>query len=159
MAKRNTLTKECFMRFVSIHDDNLNGCWEWMGSKNDQGYGNFKLINKAYKAHRISYMLFIGDIPENMCVCHSCDNPSCVNPAHLWLGTNQDNVDDKMRKGRQSHSRGEERYNHKLDKQKVIQIRQLYKQGYTLKELSKMFGVSISTVFFVKSEKVWGWVE
>ncbi len=75
-------------------------CWMWKGGCNDEGYGNFRVGKKSERAHRASYRLNNGRIPIGLCVCHSCDNPSCVNPQHLWLGTDQDNTDDKLRKGR-----------------------------------------------------------
>jgi hypothetical protein len=75
------------------------GCWEWQSFRNDQGYGNFKVLGETL-AHRVSYILHRGKIPENICVLHRCDNPSCVNPDHLFLGTWADNNKDRHKKGR-----------------------------------------------------------
>ncbi len=75
-------------------------CWTWIGSRNTQGYGNFFFGARVDKAHRAAWMLFRGEIPADLCVLHRCDNPRCVNPEHLFLGTKDDNNQDKMRKGR-----------------------------------------------------------
>lgn len=75
-------------------------CWPWLGSKNYFGYGWFRLNGKTTKAHRVAWLLWRGKIPDGMCVLHECDNPSCVNPKHLWIGTKGDNNRDKALKGR-----------------------------------------------------------
>lgn len=80
--------------------EKTDGCWLWTASKNRQGYGYFRFDGKMMKAHRMAWLLVHGEIPEGMLVCHTCDNPSCVNPEHLWLGTNQDNQNDMNAKGR-----------------------------------------------------------
>lgn len=84
--------------------DEVTDCWEWQAAKNNIGYGMFRWEQGIMRtAHRVSYELFNGPIPYNMCVCHKCDNPSCVNPDHLWLGTIQDNHDDMIQKGRKRY--------------------------------------------------------
>ena len=83
-------------------------CWVWIGALHSQAkmYGNFR-IGKPQKAHRASWLLFNGDIPNSFHVLHKCDNPWCVNPKHLFLGTNADNIKDKVKKGRSSRLSGE----------------------------------------------------
>lgn len=79
-----------------------SGCWIWTRSKNARGYGYFYANNLAWKAHRFTYACFVGEIPPGLLVCHRCDTPSCVNPAHLFLGTHADNVRDMVQKNRVS---------------------------------------------------------
>jgi hypothetical protein len=92
------------MKHVKILD--LNVCWEYTGSVNNHGYGKLSWAEKGlYYAHQVSYVLFRGNIPKRhgkkkLCVLHSCDNPKCCNPTHLWLGTHKDNTQDMMAKGR-----------------------------------------------------------
>ncbi len=89
-------------RFESKYLEVVSGCWEWQGAQDRQGYGFIKSQRgMQMRAHRLSYELFYKkEIPENIFVCHKCDNPKCVNPQHLFLGTVQDNTQDMMKKGR-----------------------------------------------------------
>lgn len=82
------------------HISKTDGCWKWLASKDRDGYGNFKIDGKVFRAHRISFELFNGEIPPGKLVCHTCDTPNCVNPDHLFLGTDLDNSNDKIAKGR-----------------------------------------------------------
>ena len=80
-----------------------NSCWNWTGAKHSFGYGSVRISRRAYKAHRVSYEWLIGPIPEGMCLLHTCDNPMCVNPSHLQVGTKMDNTQDMMKKGRHKY--------------------------------------------------------
>ena len=90
-------------------------CWEWIGAIDRHGYGKFSIKYKKYIAHRISWELHNGKIPKGICVLHRCDNRKCMNPEHLWLGTQQDNSDDMIRKGRSANRENmkkiQQRYN------------------------------------------------
>jgi hypothetical protein len=77
-----------------------SGCWIWTEGCDKDGYGKVQIQKKSLRAHRCAWMLFRGDLPDDLCVLHRCDVPSCVNPDHLFLGTNQDNTADRVRKGR-----------------------------------------------------------
>jgi len=132
------------------------GCWIWMKSKTGNGrYGElstcFNKKVKKYKAHRFSYEAFYGPIPENMIVCHKCDTPLCVNPNHLFLGTNKDNTLDMINKNRHSNGRN----SNTLSEEKVKFIRKypIYK-GYQ-NHLAEIFNVNISTISNVIRNKTW----
>lgn len=97
MTEQNLSLLERFERKFS----KAGGCWEWTNYKNKKGYGQIMVSRGVYKlAHRISYEFYIGDIPSGLFVCHKCDNPSCVNPEHLFIGTHDDNMLDMTKKGR-----------------------------------------------------------
>ncbi len=124
-----------------------SGCWLWTGARTPKGYGAFGVPgHKRGIAHRYSYALSHGPIPSGMCVCHRCDNPSCVNPAHLFLGTRQDNNADMRAKGRQNAARGSDHFFAKLDEAIVPQIVARKKAGETYKAIAEGLGVDPSQV-------------
>lgn len=131
-------------------------CWFWQGAKHSyKGYGSFYNGNKIVKAHRFSYEHFVGQVPENYCVLHTCDNPSCVRPDHLFIGTNKDNVADKMSKNR--HPRGQSCVNAKLSDDEVIEIKkaqQFYYWGQN-SDLAHFYKVSNRTISQIKMGKLW----
>jgi hypothetical protein len=86
--------------------EKTSSCWNWTHSKNKFGHGMFSFQGKTIGAHRFSFDLHKGSLPHNLFVCHSCDNPSCVNPSHLWLGTAKDNAQDMIKKGRHNNGGG-----------------------------------------------------
>ena len=141
-----------------------SGCWEWVGSRNQKGYGLITIHNKTTKAHRLAYQTWVGPIPEGLLIRHKCDNPPCINPEHLEPGTIQDNAQDMVERGRSVRGRtralsGEQHRQSKLTEADVIRIRDLWSaRTHTLKELSELFGVSITTIHNAATRKTWGHV-
>jgi len=135
------------------------GCWEWIGPKNKQGYGVTCFENKYYRAHRASYVLCEGEIPSDKpMVLHRCDNPSCVNPGHLWAGTALDNAADREKKGRGGGGQpgGELHPKAKLKAADVLEMRKLYAEGnITYREIGKMFGVATGTAGGAITKTTW----
>ena len=119
-----------------------NNCWSWLGSRVSLGYGHKKWNGHIELTHRISWIIAYGSIPDELLVLHSCDNPSCVRPDHLFLGTNQDNIDDKVAKGRQAHNKGETHGNARLTDLQVAVFRQRYAMGgISQRKLAKEYGI------------------
>lgn len=132
------------------------GCWEWIGDKESKGYGRIGYNNKQHKAHRVSWMLHNGPIPKDLCVLHKCDNPSCVNPNHLFLGTYQDNNKDRAEKSRSADQRGDKSHVSKLTWKKVKMIRYLYSTGlFRHKDLAWQFDVGQTTIWHVLNNSTW----
>jgi HNH endonuclease len=129
--------------------DDPEGCWLWQGAPGRGGYGVIKVDSYASMyAHRFSYELANGPIPEGLDVLHRCDVPLCVNPSHLWLGTPVDNMTDMMKKGRCTYA--------KLTPDKVVEIRRLYATGdYPQTELAKQFGVNQMSISNVVTRRSW----
>lgn len=149
------LDKKYIDRFWSKVDKS-GDCWEWAGAKNHNGYGRFHLPVKQCRAHRFSYILTHGHIPPGMCVCHTCDNPGCVNPDHLWLGTIADNMKDKERKGRSMHPRGESLPQSKLTEKQVLEIRAKYIPfKYSLSRLAREYNINNVTVHDIITRRRW----
>lgn len=119
-------------------------CWPWIGGVDHFGYGRIYDHGTSYQVHRVVYELEHGPIPDGLLVLHRCDNPPCVNPAHLFLGTNQDNVNDMLQKGRER--RGETHHNAKISTQQVLELRQQFAAGRSAASLARAFGVDPSNV-------------
>ena len=134
-------------------------CWEWTGAKGSCGYGQLKVSGRMQTASRLAWELEHGPIPEGICVCHICDNPACVNPAHLFLGTHRDNVYDMIEKGRGNvllHPVGIHHPNSKLSEDDVREIRRLYATGKFLqKQLGKRFGVARTQIGNIVRRECW----
>ena len=141
----------------------LDDCWEWTATKDSDGYGRFRLRGKRTPAHRFAWRIARGmeTVPEGLCVCHQCDNPGCVNPAHLFLGTQKENIQDSARKGRMAHGRypGEKNGQHKLKEGDVRDIRSRYADGVSQYILAREYGVGRTTVGFVVRRETWSWLK
>lgn len=129
-----------------------SACWKWVASKDPYGYGRFQINGKPHKAHRVAYEIYHGPIPDGMCVLHTCDNPSCVNPEHLWTGTNADNMADKRSKGR--NRMGEAVPQSVLTEKQVIEIRSL-KGIATQQVIATRFNISQTTVSRILRRVYW----
>lgn len=145
-------------RFMSkvVWNGDEDECWEWQGSCDTKGYGEFWADGRVIGAHRFAWQLFNGSIPDGLFVCHTCDVPRCVNPAHLWLGTAAENSADMVNKGRMP--RGENRHNAKLTPADVRLIRERASAGWTASELARILGVNRRPVEAVLLGETWGHV-
>lgn len=143
--------------WAKVNKDTPNGCWVWTGGTTPDGYGNFRVNGVYHRAHRFSYAVHIGPIPDGMYVCHTCDNPACVNPAHLWLGTNDDNMADMARKGRAQTRTGEESHWAKLTEDDVRAIRA--DRTSSQREIAARYGVHRSLISMIRSRKRWAWLD
>lgn len=139
----------------------VSPCWEWIGNLNDRGYGMITVGRKQVRAHRVAWQLYTGRAPPaGRFVCHACDNPRCVSPLHLFLGTAADNARDMRDKGRanlpppSSSLRGEDHPRAKLTAAKVAAIRYLIRNR-TGRDLAKIYGVSESTISAIKTGQQW----
>jgi hypothetical protein len=140
-------------------------CWPWMRGKSARGYGQAKFRGKTERSHRVAYLLDNGPIADRLCVCHACDNPSCCNPGHLWLGTHGDNNRDMAAKGRAvspkldhskiPHARGEESNLAKITAAAVVEIRSRRASGERRGLIAKDFGISPTHVWAIAARKVW----
>ena len=130
-----------------------NGCWEWQGCSHHGGYGALCIKGKWASAHRTAYTFWKGIIPKGLCVLHRCDNPSCINPDHLFLGTQADNAKDRNRKGRTSQ--GESFWRAKLTEKQVRAIRRRRAAGESLASLGREYGLRWQGIQNVVKRKTW----
>lgn len=147
-----------FLRKVSYNS--VTTCWDWLGSKYRFGYGHFrrKLNNKwvMFKAHRYSYEFYKGPIPQGAFVCHTCDNPGCVNPDHLFTGTAKENVDDMFNKGRKSRIIRNPKHN-LLSFEYAQEIRAYHKRNPEVNNvtLADWFDTSTTQISRILNNKIW----
>lgn len=147
-----------FLKYVNKTD----GCWLWTAHSSKDGYGRIWKGadgDAMILAHVASWIIHHGPIPNGICVLHNCptgDNPACVNPSHLWLGTRGDNNLDRERKGRGNHVSGTRIGTHKLNESQVLEIRRIYAEGGKSQlNIGRMFGVSERAVFFIVHRIYW----
>ena len=150
MKKWTDKEVERFWKYVDKKSE--NECWNWIGTKIKKGYGRIGINGKLIGTHRFSWELHFDKIPDSLLVCHHCDNPSCVNPKHLFLGTYQDNIKDRDSKNRQA--KGEKQGNSKLTKKQVKKIRNL-KGRLTQRKIAKRFNISKTTVGDIHRNESW----
>jgi hypothetical protein len=136
----------------------VDECWEWLGGHWTKGYPCFSWNGHALRAHRVSYEIYSGHrIPKHLFACHSCDNPGCVNPHHIFIGTNSDNQIDAARKGRLRPPRvhGEQHPKARLTEEQVLAIRELNAKGIGYRKLSKIFPVHRVTIKDIVRRRTW----
>jgi hypothetical protein len=148
-GSRRAVGKTTEERFWSLVDKS-DGCWEWAGGRNGGGYGLFRSTNPSKLVHRYSAEL-AGLVADGLSVCHTCDNPGCVNPAHLFVGTQKDNAADMIRKNRTPVG------SYRLTKDDVSEILELYRSGdWTQVRLAEKYGVSQPLISKIVAGKVYG---
>lgn len=154
-----------FLKRILIDE---NGCWLYQGylmrNKLGMGYGWVYFRGKNRGAHRASWMIHYGEIPDKMFVCHKCDVTHCINPEHLFLGTAKDNVHDMIKKGRNAPSafkgkNGEKNTSAKLKVEQVITIKKLLNEKVSFSKIANIYNVSKSTIGSIKSGKNWSYLK
>lgn len=128
------------------YNDPFTGCWEWLLSIDPSGYGNAAINCRKIGAHRLSYIVFVGEILKGLNICHTCDNRKCVNPDHLWAGTQGDNIRDCVRKGRLNH----------LFKVTHEVVAQIQSSKDKVSDLAIKYGLSESYIYNIKRRKYYG---
>lgn len=139
-------------RFLEkVEMEPMSGCWLWTGAISQHGYGRFSGEGrKTTQAHRWAYQKYKGDIPAGMSLCHKCDNPSCVNPNHLFIGTRADNAADMVAKNRQP--KGQQKATHKLTEE---QVRTIYSETGSHRALAAKYNVSHRLIGGIKKGERW----
>jgi hypothetical protein len=146
---------EIFWSKVNKSPEINKTCWEWIGQSLVSGYGRMRFDGTYQSSHRISWQMHYGSIPKGLNVLHKCDNRLCVNPEHLFLGTQQDNMIDMVTKGRGNPPRGKFHTFAKLTEEQVIEIYKRAKNGDGLTALARNFNVHMTTVFDIKTQRTW----
>lgn len=150
MSCRRTYATDYTARFWE-NVTKTDGCWLWCGYVHPDGYG---ITAGGFRAHRFSFELAFGSLPDSLFVCHTCDNRRCVNPAHLFLGTHQDNIADMVAKDR--HVKGGRRLNTKVTPELVREIRSRYAGGgVTQDELAEQYGYARNLIQRLLTRKTW----
>lgn len=150
--KRSTISAE--ERFwAKVNKYTLTDCWHWIGGKNEKGYGQLIVNGRMIKAHRFSYELHKGPIPEGKVVMHSCDNRKCVNPEHLSIGTQAENMLDMKNKNRQA--RGSSHTNCKLNEDQVKEIKIKLNLGLSQRKIANEYGIHESQISLIKTGRTW----
>lgn len=142
--------------WAKVDKDTPSGCWMWTAHRNQWGYGVFSGEGRRLiLAHRFSFRATQGPTPEGKIVCHTCDNPACVNPAHLYLGTHWDNAQDCVRRGRRPRQDGERNYNAKVTQRQVKEIRKRYANGEGILGLAAEYPVGKSQIYSIVKGQAW----
>jgi len=158
ICKKCTIKRDPRVAWSLVDKSHPDGCWNWTGTITDQGYGRMRLNGRVVQATRVIWELVNGPVPTGLFICHHCDNRRCVNPDHLFLGTQDDNMKDMAAKGRSC--RGTKHFGAKLTDEDIIIIRQRYRNGnITQKQLADEFKVDASNIRLIVTGKSWAWLK
>lgn len=155
------MKREEFLNYVSVQGP--DDCWPWLGSQNGRGYGRLDFEGSYQQAHRVSFQIHCEPIPNGQNVLHTCDNTICVNPKHLFLGTQQNNVDDMIAKGRQCFMDkrpliGSAHPSAQLNEDKVREIKRLLEEGHRHRDIAEWFNVGRQTITNISTGHRWSHV-
>lgn len=144
-----------FRSKIDIPENYIDECWIWLDYKDKNGYGQFSICGKKFRSNRFMYELYYGIIPNKLMVLHTCDNCSCVNPYHLELGNNQDNMNDMVK--RERSLKGSKHFNHILEENQVIEIFEgiFNKKLTTVQQISSLYLVKIHTIYKILDGHTW----
>lgn len=151
--KKQTLEERFWPKVIKLFG--MNSCFEWVAAKDRAGYGSIGLNGKVISAHRASWIIHNGPIPNGGWVLHKCDNPSCVRPSHLFIGNHKSNMKDKVSKSRQHHPSGSKNGRTKLADMDVIQIRIDHSNGKSTTEIAKEKGIHRHSAWMIVTNKSW----
>jgi hypothetical protein len=148
--------EQCRIGLLDKVEKDENDCWNWIGNKSDTGYGRYYFEDKVQKAHRVSYKLFVGDIPQGKLICHKCNNRLCINPQHLYVGNHKDNYSDAIKAGTVYMKNGEDNPFAKLKKEQVIKIKELYiPYKVSAQKLANIFRTSRKNILHIVNNETW----
>jgi HNH endonuclease len=151
-----TLNERFFDKFKMT---DKNKCWEWFGNRNPSGYGMIGYLATQVLAHRVSWEVHRGKIPKGLFVLHRCDNPPCVNPNHLFVGTCKDNAQDMILKGRKPDTSGSKNGMSKINEADALKIRRLSAAGNNFTKIGRRFGLCTTSVSNIVKRKKWSHVK
>lgn len=150
------MTREDYQQRFWSRVQKSDGCWTWTSSLSQCGYGTLKLEGCSVLAHRLSYLQHYRFIADDLCVCHRCDNPRCVNPAHLFIATHAENMADMRAKGRRKGvTNGARNGRARLTEAQVTEIRQRLARGEYANHIARDYGVGHNTIYRIRSGETW----
>lgn len=155
---RSGTDPKLFRRFMDKVDAS-GDCWRWTAFCNWDGYGMFGIGRRAVSAHRVAYVIFCGDIPKGLSVLHRCDVPGCVRPSHLYVGTQAENVRDRVLRGRANPLRGENHGMAVLTPDDVRVIRAEISSGAVQRRLAERYGITPTTISSIGKRRLWKHLE
>lgn len=144
---------ELFWSYVPKADG--DACWNWQGFLNEHGYGRMKVKGRGWLANRLSWTIHFGDIAPGLNVCHRCDNPACVNPRHLWLGTQTQNIADRHAKKRNADFKGDRNNKAKLTAEEALEIRKNATTPSMKRFYADKHGLSNCYIYNIVKGKTW----